>query len=78
MLIHPITSLWKGCSAHAAVDLSHRVVMDDGSLSPERPGGPRRQREQLLAEGVTFTPDGPVRRATRSGTSSLHRIINSN
>jgi alkylated DNA nucleotide flippase Atl1 len=60
MLIHPLTSLLKACSSNAAVDLSHRVVMEDGALSPERPGGAPRQTEQLLAEGVTFTQDGRV------------------
>ena len=60
MLINPVTSLLKACAANAAVDYSHRVVMEDGGLSPKRSGGPDRQRKQLEAEGVVFTPDGKV------------------
>ena len=60
MLIHPVTSLLKACSANAAVDYSHRVVMDDGALSPQRAGGPDRQRQLLIDEGVTFSTEGRV------------------
>lgn len=60
MLINPITSLLKACAANAAIDYSHRVVMENGGLSPKRDGGPHRQRQQLEAEGVTFTSDGHV------------------
>lgn len=40
----------------------HRVVNKNGTLAPEYAfGGPGKQRALLLAEGVTFLPDGKIR-----------------
>jgi methylated-DNA-protein-cysteine methyltransferase-like protein len=41
-------------------DLTHRVVLEDGGLAPDRPGGPSTQRHQLQQEGVPFLPNGKV------------------
>jgi methylated-DNA-protein-cysteine methyltransferase-like protein len=42
-------------------DITHRVVLEDGGLAPDRPGGgPSTQRLQLQQEGVPFLPNGKV------------------
>ena len=55
----PVRSLLCGAAKeHAA--LTHRAVNANGELAA-LPAASERQSKQLIAEGVPFAPDGPVK-----------------
>lgn len=55
----PVRSLLRGAGNHGHQRLTNRVVGADGKLA-DLPEGADQQRQQLLGEGVPFTPDGRV------------------
>jgi alkylated DNA nucleotide flippase Atl1 len=55
----PVRSLLRGAGNHGYQRLTNRVVGADGRLA-DLPEGANQQRQQLLAEGVPFRPDGGV------------------
>ena len=55
----PVRSLLRGAGNHGHQRLTNRVVGADGKLA-DLPEGADQQRQQLLAEGVPFAPDGKV------------------
>ena len=56
----PVSAMLGAIARQVQPDLSHRVVRDDGSMAPGRPGGPGHQQAMLTAEGVTFDQYGHV------------------
>jgi tryptophanyl-tRNA synthetase len=56
----PIAAMLRALAAHGDVDLTHRVVCDDGSLPDGRAGGTANHRAALEGEGVTFNQNGRV------------------
>ena len=63
---HPRKARFVGFAMHASPGMAggvpcHRVVFKDGSLAPGFAfGGPGRQREMLVGEGVSFKDDDHV------------------